>query len=62
MGLPGTGILDDHKPWGYDYRSIKVIGTMKDLKPILDMNRLDEIAITLSLKELWRSGADRSGL
>ncbi len=30
----------------------KVIGSMKDLKPILDMNRLDEIAITLSLKEI----------
>ena len=44
------GILDDHKPWGYDYRGIKVIGTMKELKPILDMNRMYEIAITLSLK------------
>ena len=50
-GYRVRGILDDHKPWGYDYRGIKVIGTMKDLKPILDMNRLDEIAITLSLKE-----------
>lgn len=50
-GYRVRGILDDHKPWGYDYRGIKVIGSMKDLKPILDMNRLDEIAITLSLKE-----------
>lgn len=50
-GYRVRGILDDHKLWGYDYRGIKVIGTMKDLKPILDMNRLDEIAITLSLKE-----------
>ena len=50
-GYRVRGILDDHKPWGYDYRGIKVIGTMKDLKPILDMNRLDEIASTLSLKE-----------
>ncbi len=50
-GYRVRGILDDHKPWGYDYRGIKVIGAMKDLKPILDMNRLDEIAITLSLKE-----------
>ena len=50
-GYRVRGILDDHKPWGYDYRGIKVIGTMKDLRPILDMNRLDEIAITLSLKE-----------
>lgn len=50
-GYRVRGILDDHKPWGYDYRGIKVIGTMKDLKPILDMNCLDEIAITLSLKE-----------
>lgn len=45
------GILDDHKPWGEEYRGIKVIGSLRDLKPILDMNRLDEIAITLSLKE-----------
>ncbi len=50
-GYRVRGILDDHKQWGYDYRGIKVIGTLKDLKPILDMNRLDEIAITLSLKE-----------
>lgn len=50
-GYRVRGILDDHKPWGYDYRGIKVIGTLKELKPILDMNRLDEIAITLSLKE-----------
>ena len=50
-GYRVRGILDDHKQWGYDYRGIKVIGTLKELKPILDMNRLDEIAITLSLKE-----------
>lgn len=50
-GYRVRGILDEHKQWGYDYRGIKVIGTLKDLKPILDMNRLDEIAITLSLKE-----------
>ncbi len=50
-GYRVRGILDDHKQWGYDYRGIKVIGSMKDLKPILDMNRLDEIAITLSIKE-----------
>ena len=53
-GYRVRGILDDHKPWGYDYRGIKVIGTMKDLKPILDMNRLDEIAITLGLNEYFR--------
>ena len=50
-GYRVRGILDEHKQWGYDYRGIKVIGTLKELKPILDMNRLDEIAITLSLKE-----------
>lgn len=50
-GYQIRGILDDHKPWGEEYRGIKVIGSLKDLKPILDMNRLDEIAITLSLKE-----------
>ena len=50
-GYRVRGILDDHKQWGYDYRGIKVIGTLKELKPILDMNRLDEIAITLSINE-----------
>ena len=45
------GILDDHKERGYCYNGIKVIGTIANLHMILEMNVLDEIAITLSIKE-----------
>lgn len=50
-GYQIRGILDDHKPWGFEYRGIRVIGTTENLKTILDMNLLDEIAITLSIKD-----------
>lgn len=50
-GYKIRGILDDNKEWGYDYKGIKVIGTIGNLNEILDMNVLDEIAITLSIKE-----------
>lgn len=45
------GILDDHKERGYCYNGVKVIGTISNLHMILEMNVLDEIAITLSIKE-----------
>ena len=45
------GILDDNKERGFSYNCIKVIGTIKNLHMILEMNVLDEIAITLSIKE-----------
>lgn len=45
------GILDDHKERGYCYNGVKVIGTTANLHMILEMNVLDEIAITLSIKE-----------
>ena len=45
------GILDDHKERGYCYDGVKVIGTIANLHMILEMNVLDEIAITLSIKE-----------
>ena len=45
------GILDDHKERGYCYNGVKVIGTIANLHMILEMNVLDEIAITLSIKE-----------
>ncbi|MDO4329304.1 MAG: undecaprenyl-phosphate glucose phosphotransferase [Lachnospiraceae bacterium] len=45
------GILDDQRPLGYQYRQIPVLGRCSDLKKLLEENRLDEIAITLSLKE-----------
>lgn len=45
------GILDDTKERGSEYGGVKIIGTIEDLEYILEQNSLDEIAITLSLKE-----------
>ncbi len=45
------GILDDNHPRGTEYKGIKVIERTENLAEILDFNRLDEIAITLSLSE-----------
>lgn len=45
------GILDDNVERGIQYKDIKVIGTIEDLDIILPENKLDEIAITLSLSE-----------
>lgn len=45
------GILDDHEEWGKEYKGVRVIGKTRDLSTILDLNTLDEIAITLSIKE-----------
>lgn len=50
-GYQVKGILDDHKEWGTEYKSIHVIGTVSDLDEILALNSLDEIAITLSIDE-----------
>ncbi len=50
-GYQIRGILDDHKSWGDEYRGVRVIGATENLKTILDMNLLDEIAITLSIKD-----------
>lgn len=45
------GILDDHKKQGSTYKKVKVLGPLSDLKVFLESNTLDEIAITLSIKE-----------
>ena len=50
-GYQVRGILDDHTERGEEYRGVKIIGTISNLKTILDFNVLDEIAITLSIKE-----------
>lgn len=50
-GYKIRGILDDNMERGYSYKGIKVIGTIDNLLLILEMNVLDEIAITLSIKE-----------
>ncbi|NBH33586.1 undecaprenyl-phosphate glucose phosphotransferase [Clostridiaceae bacterium] len=50
-GYQIRGILDDHKQRGESYRGVKVIGSTDNLKLILNMNLLDEIAITLSIRD-----------
>lgn len=50
-GYVVCGILDDHVPAGITYKGIKVLGTVGNLEYILPENKLDEIAITLALRD-----------
>lgn len=50
-GYAACGILDDRIPAGTVYRGVKVLGSLGNLDIILPENKLDEIAITLSLKD-----------
>ena len=50
-GYVVCGILDDHIPAGTVYKGVKVLGTLGNLEIILPENKLDEIAITLSLQD-----------
>lgn len=50
-GYKVRGILDDREAWGKEYKRVRVIGKIDDLPLILDLNSLDEIAITLSIRE-----------
>ncbi|MDL2301269.1 undecaprenyl-phosphate glucose phosphotransferase [Lachnospiraceae bacterium OttesenSCG-928-D06] len=50
-GYVVCGILDDHVPRGALYKGVKVLGSIGNLEYILPENKLDEIAITLSLKD-----------
>ena len=50
-GYVVRGILDDHVPAGTLYKGVKVVGCIENLLYILPENKLDEIAITLSLKD-----------
>ena len=43
--------MDNHHPLGFQYRQIPVLGDTSQLEHFLEENLLDEIAITLSLKE-----------
>ena len=52
-----AGILDDQKALGEEYKGIRVLGKIQDLQSILDMNVLDEIAITLSIDQFSILGA-----
>lgn len=50
-GYVACGILDDHIPAGTMYKGVKVLGRLANLEVILPENKLDEIAISLSLKD-----------
>ncbi|MCR5788929.1 MAG: undecaprenyl-phosphate glucose phosphotransferase [Lachnospiraceae bacterium] len=61
------GILDDKMPRGTVYKGVKVLGAIDNLSIILPENKLDEIAITLSLPEYGRleeivSQCEKSGV
>ncbi|HKM05025.1 MAG TPA: undecaprenyl-phosphate glucose phosphotransferase [Lachnospiraceae bacterium] len=53
-GYVVRGILDDKIPRGTTYKGIKVLGRIDNLLIILPENKLDEIAITLSLEQYGR--------
>ena len=53
-GYVVCGILDEHVPHGAMYRGIKVLGSIGNLEYILPENKMDEIAITLPLKDYDR--------
>ncbi|MDO4261323.1 MAG: undecaprenyl-phosphate glucose phosphotransferase [Eubacteriales bacterium] len=53
-GYKVSGILDDNKEVGYTYRGIAVLGPTEELEGILAENRLDEIALTLALREYYK--------
>lgn len=50
-GYAAVGILDNNIPAGTVYKGVKVLGSLGNLEIILPENKLDEIAITLSLKD-----------
>ena len=50
-GYVSHGILDDNVPAGAQYRGVKVLGGTDLLEKLLAENQLDEIIITLSLKD-----------
>jgi len=50
-GYVVRGILDDNKEAGTMYKGVKVLGRIDNLEVILPENKLDEIAITLNIKE-----------
>ena len=53
-GYVVRGILDDRVPRGTQYKGVKVLGAIDNLTIILPENKLDEIAITLSLEDYGR--------
>ena len=62
-----AGILDDKQPLGTEYRGIRVIGKTDEIQSVLDMNLMDEIAVTLSLNDYQNlekivSACEKSGV
>lgn len=53
-GYDVCGILDDTVPAGTTFKNVKVLGRIDNIYEILPENKLDEIAITLSLKDYDR--------
>ena len=53
-GYQIMGVLDDYIDNGVSFRGVRVIGDIDDLYEILTQNNLDEIGITLSLKDYDR--------
>lgn len=53
-GYRVCGILDDNKESGYTYKGVPVLGPTDELETILENNRLDEIALTLALREYYK--------
>ena len=53
-GYVVCGILDDHIPAGTQYKGVKVLGKIDNVHIILPENKIDEIAITLALKDYER--------
>lgn len=53
-GYVVRAILDDSVPAGTLYRGVKVVGRIDNLYYVLPENKLDEIAITLSLRDYDR--------
>ncbi|MCR5502266.1 MAG: undecaprenyl-phosphate glucose phosphotransferase [Lachnospiraceae bacterium] len=50
-GYSVRGILDDTIPRGTVYKGVKVVGSIDNVRYILPENKLDEVAITLALKD-----------
>ena len=66
-GYHVQGILDDHRPAGFAYKKVQVLGPTNHLEDFLASNTLDEIAITLSIKEYSNleqivAGCEKSGV
>ena len=53
-GYVVRGILDDEIPRGTEYKGVKVLGRIDNLFIILPQSHLDEISITLALKDYNR--------